>query len=168
MKHRNDQPPPLFAAAQPAVPKFEGIVKALKGETPAPPPRANSTRTSKAAATDIEDHAPTCRDQVLEYLRSEPDGATHEEIAAETGIRHDTVKPRVHELGEMGLVVALKTTRASSSGSQVLVFVATEHAGARALEPWPIRRTDWRSRALAAEALVNELRAQLANSRKDR
>lgn len=30
MKHSSDQPPPLFA--QPAVPKFEGIVKALKGE----------------------------------------------------------------------------------------------------------------------------------------
>ncbi len=125
-----------------------------------PPPRSNVTRTSRAAADGISSRAPSCRDRILGYLRARPghqyDGATHEEIAAALGIRLDTVKARVHELGELGLVVALRETRRSTAGVRVLVFMAAEHASGRELEPWPLRRIDWRARALEAERRAAE------------
>lgn len=127
----------------------------------AAPPRANATRTSRAAADAASSKAPSCRDRILALLRCTAldggysciarRGLTHEEIASISGIRLDTVKPRVHELGELGQVVALRETRKSTAGADVLVFVAAEWADGRELEPWPIRRIDWRARALDAE-----------------
>lgn len=141
----------------------------------APPPAHNGTRTSCAAAADATAKAPTCRSLILGYLTSigcagsNCDGATHEEIAAATGIRLDTVKARVHELGCTADVRALKQTRCTSTGSQALVFVAAVHVGVRQVEPWPLPRTDWRQiaidqerRAIDAERRVQELEQRLA------
>lgn len=137
-----------------------------------PPPRSNATRTSRAAADGISSRAPSCRDRILAFLRTSHhggprglghwyDGATHEEIAAALQIRLDTVKPRVHELGELGQVVALRETRKSTAGAEVLVFLAAEHASGRELEPWPVRRIDWRARALDAERRAAEAERRL-------
>jgi hypothetical protein len=128
----------------------------------ATPPRANATRTSLAAADQVADRCPTCRERIAAFLRAVgPGGATHEEIAGNTGVRLDTVKPRVHELGELGQVVALRQTRRSTAGAAVLVFVAAEHACGRELEPWPVRRIDWRARALDAERRAAEAERRL-------
>jgi len=127
----------------------------------APAPPSNRSRTSRGAAARVAGRAPTCRERIRDHLRlAGTDGATHEEIARATGIRLDTVKPRVHELGELGFVYALRHTRASSAGAQVLVFVATEHTAGRPLESWPVPRIDWKSRALAAERRVAELESR--------
>lgn len=65
----------------------------------ATPPRANATRTSLAAADQVADRCPTCRERIAAFLRAVgPGGATHEEIAGNTGVRLDTVKPRGREL----------------------------------------------------------------------
>lgn len=136
----------------------------------APKPAHNGTRTSRDAAIDVATRAPTCRQRILDRLRFwNWAGGTHEQIAAETEIRLDTVKARIHELGELGLVRALAETRPTSSGSQALVFVLPEFVGTRELEPWPVKRRDWRQeaidqerRAIDAEKRIEELERRLS------
>lgn len=131
-----------------------------------PAPRHNNARTSKAAARAVLAKAPTCREIVLACLRQHPFGLTHEEIAQATGIRLDTVKPRVHELGEMGKVKALRRTREGAAGVHVFVFVASELVGLREVEAWPVPREDWRARALGAEAKLEAVETALARANK--
>ncbi len=117
----------------------------------------NGTRTSRAAARQVRDRAPSLRVQILSYLRVRVEGATREDIAKGLGIRLDTVNARVHELGESGHVRALAATGVSGAGRAALVFVAAENVNGRALEAWPAARTDWKSRALAAEARLAQM-----------
>lgn len=125
---------------------------------------SNRTKTIRAAAESSARLAPTCRQRVLAELRT-LGGMTHEELSVATGIRLDTVKARVHELGAMGLVRALKNTRATSTGHQALVFVAAENVNGREVEPWPIPRVDWRTRAINAERRAHELQVELDSLR---
>lgn len=124
----------------------------------APRPGANRTRTSRRAAELAEPKAPTCRQRILAHLRDHAGGFTHEEIANDLNIRLDTVKPRVHELGEMGLVKALAATRLSSAGVPVLAFVAAELTLGRPIEPWPLPRVDWKTRAIDLQRQLEDAR----------
>jgi hypothetical protein len=127
-----------------------------------PPPRANYTRTSRKAAAQIAPKAGNVRDLVYDAIAAAGErGATNEQIARCTGVWVDTVKPRVHELGQAGLVKALAEHRKSSRGASVLVFVAAFHVRGRPLEDWPRRRISYRERAEAAERRVRELEADL-------
>ncbi len=118
------------------------------------PPPHNRTRTSRAAAHGIAPRTPSLRAKVLDWLAEHPEGATNERIAEALGINPDTVKARVHELGCVGQVVALKALGTTRSGSGAFLFVTVENVAGRALEPWPRERTNWKARALAAEAAL--------------
>lgn len=125
-------------------------------------PRANYAETSREAARKIARQAPTLRDRVHAAIVSSGErGVTHQEIATTTGIWLDTVKPRVHELGELGLVVALKKPRLQRRATSARVFVAKEFAGTRELAEWPKRRIDWRALADQLKREVEELRKQI-------
>jgi predicted ArsR family transcriptional regulator len=85
----------------------------------------NRTPTSRAAADQIEPVSGKARATVLEYLRSrDKEGATADEIEEGTGISGNTVRPRVFELRQMGLVEDSKTTRPTRSGRRAAVWVA--------------------------------------------
>ena len=108
-------------------------------------------------------------DRILFQIRSSPSGSTHEFLAAATKIRLDTVKARVHDLGELGLVRVLKQLGKTSTGSGALLFVAAEHVDGRELEAWPVKRRDWRQeaidqerRAIDAETRCRQLEERLA------
>ncbi|NDC63774.1 MAG: hypothetical protein EBZ59_07295 [Planctomycetia bacterium] len=128
----------------------------------APAPKHNGSATSRAAAERVEAKAPSARYLVLKDIRRRgAAGATHEEIALATGIRLDTVKARVHELGMQGVVRALRRTRATTSGSAAMVFVCMSMVPSEQLADWPrTRESHWKQRALEAEAELARLRAE--------
>lgn len=130
-------------------------------------PKHNGSETSRAAAERVDTAAISLRARVHAWLiQRGVAGGTHEEIAAGTGIRLDTVKARVHELGTTGDVRGLDATRPTSTGSPAMVFVSSEWAEMcrRAGVPiavWPrTRENEWKRRALEAEAEVARLRAE--------
>lgn len=140
----------------------------------APPPRHNGTRTSRAAAEAVDPkRASTCRDRILAYLGRVYWGATAEETARDLEIRLDTAKARIHELGQLGLVVALKLEkpRTTSTGHEALAFTSADNQHGRHIEPWPLPRIDWKAkhdamerRAIDAERRVEELEQRLART----
>lgn len=117
----------------------------------APAPRHNGTRTSRSAASAVETKAPNCRERILAHLVECFSGRTIDEIARELEICPDTVKARVHELGQTGKVVALQELGVSRRGSPALVFITPENRMGRELEPWPIPRIDWKAKHDAME-----------------
>lgn len=73
-------------------------IRHIKGPTPAP---HNGTSTSRAAAHVVEatGKATTDRARVLECIKQAGErGITRADIGAQTGLRGDTVRPRVYEL----------------------------------------------------------------------
>ena len=58
----------------------------------------NRSDTSRAAAESMMPHANGLRQRVFDYLAQHSMGLTSEQISIQTGIRYDTVKPRVFEL----------------------------------------------------------------------
>lgn len=89
-----------------------------------PEPPHNGTETSRAAAEQIKPNADTLRARVLEYLQSQPDGATDEQMQLALGMAGNTQRPRRQELEKMGLVRATDRTRATRSGRQATVWEA--------------------------------------------
>lgn len=135
----------------------------------APPPAHNGTRTSRAAADAATPKAPTSRSRILAHLDECWAGRTIDEIARELQICTDTVKARVHELGQTGQVVALEELGVSFAGSPALVFITPKNRMDRDLEAWPLPRKNWRQeadkqerRAIDAETRVQQLEQQLA------
>jgi hypothetical protein len=88
-------------------------------------PSHNGTPTSRAAAEQIEPVAGKARATVLDYLRSRStEGATADEIEKDTGIAGKTVRPRISELRQMGVVEDSKTARPTRSGRRAVVWVS--------------------------------------------
>ena len=87
-----------------------------------PTPVHNGTRTSVDAAHAIKPHAVTLRGRVLTFLAGCADGATAEEVEAGTGLRGNTVRPRLVELRESGCVRDSGRTRKSASGRACVVW----------------------------------------------
>lgn len=82
----------------------------------------NGTPTSRAAAHAIEPVSGKARAGILGYLRSRgAEGATADEIEQDTGISGNTVRPRVFELRQMGLVENSRTTRPTRSGRRAAI-----------------------------------------------
>lgn len=118
---------------------------AKRKKHPDPQPGFNYTDTSRAAAKQISNggRSKKCRDVVYQCLCESIRGLIHEEISERTGIRLDTVKPRVHELGLMGLVDALQVTRPSSSGAYCTIFIPRHTNPGLPIKDWPVERTNW-------------------------
>jgi predicted ArsR family transcriptional regulator len=122
-----------------------------------------SHRSAQTSLEAYHTHRPEpARARVIAYLVRCDNGATHEEISAGSGVRHDTVKATIHHLGQEGVVAALKKTRPTSTGRRAMVFVLVSGTS-EGLDPsWPPpHRDSWKERALRAEALALELRAEL-------
>ena len=86
---------------------------------------------SRQAALDNYPRSGSQRRQVLlEVAAAGGDGATSDEIAATTGMRLYSVKPRLTELRDGGWI-AENGTRPSPAGSATTVFVLTEKGRAQ-------------------------------------
>lgn len=96
------------------------------GYAPLFDPPHNGTPTSKAAAKSIESRAATMRGRILAFVRSRGEiGALREDIEIALDMNGSTVRPRVLELIRFGTLKELEATRATSSGRQATVLVAT-------------------------------------------
>jgi transcription initiation factor IIE alpha subunit len=85
----------------------------------------NGTATSMRAATEIEPFRGTLRVAVLDFLVSRgTQGATAEEIEFAIEILGSTVRPRLVELRNAGLVVDSGLTRKTRSGRHAVVWIA--------------------------------------------
>ena len=79
--------------------------------------------TSREAAESMAETAKTIREIVYLEIRQSPHGCTAEEICTRTGIKGDTVRPRIVELvNQERIVVAGK--RKTKSGRNADVWVA--------------------------------------------
>ena len=82
---------------------------------------SNGSPTSNAAAESMEGHAARQRREVLDYLRTCPEGATREEIEIGLGMRGNSVRPRVIELLNRRLVYEFGTRKTSSGRNAMIV-----------------------------------------------
>lgn len=87
-----------------------------------PPPAQRHSETSRAAAASLTPAKLTGdRLRIYRYLRSRPDGATDEEIAAALAMNANTERPRRIELQKIGMI-RLSGTRATVSGRKANVW----------------------------------------------
>ena len=87
-----------------------------------PPPAQRHSETSRAAAASLTPAKLTGdRLRIYRYLRSRPDGATDEEIAAALAMNANTERPRRIELQKIGMI-RLSGTRATASGRKANVW----------------------------------------------
>jgi hypothetical protein len=90
-----------------------------------PPPAQRHSKTSRAAAASLTPAKLTGdRLRIYRYLRTRPDGATDEEIAAALAMGENTERPRRVELQRAGMI-RLVGTRATTSGRKANVWQAT-------------------------------------------
>jgi hypothetical protein len=83
----------------------------------------NGTPTSKDAAADIREHAPTLRAKVLAFVASRGfHGAAAYEIESALEMDGNTVRPRIVELREHGAIVPAEFTRKTPSGRRAVVW----------------------------------------------
>ena len=79
--------------------------------------------TSREAAESMTEVAPNLRERVYRAIKSSPAGLTAEEACTLTGIKGDTLRPRIVELvGQNRIRVAGK--RPTKSGRKADVWVA--------------------------------------------
>lgn len=88
--------------------------------------QVTTLETTRAAALAIEPIAPAILEQVFALIRSKGlDGCTADEIEAQTGIKGDTIRPRICTLREQGRIESLGEVRKTRSGRMAVVWVAT-------------------------------------------
>jgi transcription initiation factor IIE alpha subunit len=86
------------------------------------PPAQRHSETSRAAAASLTPAKLTGdRLRIYRYLRTRPDGATDEEIAAALTMNANTERPRRIELQKIGMI-RLSGTRATASGRKANVW----------------------------------------------
>lgn len=82
------------------------------------------SKTSRAAAGHVEPRRGTQAHKILEFLRSRGDtGATREEITHALKLSPDSVRPRIVELVDAGLVKPTSRTRRTLHGEQAEVLI---------------------------------------------
>jgi DNA-binding CsgD family transcriptional regulator len=87
--------------------------------------RTDAAPTSRAAAIAAQPRAGTQAARILdEIVRSGSSGLTDEQIAAQTGLSLNKVRPRRGELRAKGYVRYSGTDRATALGQQARVWVA--------------------------------------------
>lgn len=88
-------------------------------------PPANSTATSRAAATSMRLSASSLRSKVLELIKSRGEhGATCDECEAELDLRHQTCSARLNELEHKFNAISKVGFRPTRSGRDASVYVA--------------------------------------------
>lgn len=96
---------------------------AVTRRSPHDPPH-NGTDTSIAAAESVRERAARLRRLVFEAVAREyPGGLTRQEIETLCGMNPDTVRPRVWELVNDGLLMDSDATRPARSGNDASVVV---------------------------------------------
>lgn len=121
------------------------------------PHNGSETSIAAARAVSLSDVRET-HTRILDTLESyQCEGLTREQLAGLLGLPENTINPRVHELGRLGLVKALANTRRLASGKQGYVFVRAEDVRGRGVSDWP-RANGWKQRALKAEAELARVR----------
>lgn len=99
--------------------------------SPAPAPYQRHSRTSAAAAQNIEPKTGTKRALVLAFLRGRgAAGATDEEMQQQIPMSPNTQRPRRVELVAARLIKDSGQERNTSGGDAAVVWVAVEHGGA--------------------------------------
>ena len=89
------------------------------------PPAQRHSRTSIAAAEQIEPRSETLRRAVLDYLRQcGENGATDEQMQESLAMNPSTQRPRRIELVELGLVRDSGRTGLTRSGRKAVLWVA--------------------------------------------
>lgn len=81
----------------------------------------NGTETSKDAAADIKRHLPTLEQRVLVYVAG-VDNATNDEIEVALSMNGSTVRPRIVELRERGLVEDSGVRRKTRTGRKAVAW----------------------------------------------
>lgn len=98
--------------------------------TAAPAPYQRHSRTSAAAAQNIEPKTGTKRALVLAFLRGRgAAGATDEEMQQQIPMPSNTQRPRRVELVAARLIKDSGRERNTSGGDAAVVWVAVEHGG---------------------------------------
>jgi len=94
---------------------------AYRGE----PPHVAGSATSKQAADAIKPMRLSLFQRVHNFIEErEKWGATQEEIHLETGIKENTLRPRIRELEIKGLIEKTDETRKTKSGRNAVVYRA--------------------------------------------
>lgn len=78
--------------------------------------------TSEDAARSMSDLVPGLRGTILKVLQRNPGGMTPDEVAAEIGETAFTVRPRVTELYQGGLIIQTGERRKNASGRFAAVY----------------------------------------------
>lgn len=86
---------------------------------------AGRQETSRKAAERIAPKAGSLRAQILDLIRLK-DGLTRDEIEELTGIRSNTVNPRLKELADGGWIMDSRLRRKTRSGSDAIVWVSCD------------------------------------------
>ncbi len=92
-------------------------------------PYVRGSLTSEQAAKAISDSAaPLCR-QVLRLIRDHGvNGLTREELETVSGLKGNTIRPRVRTLMDAGLIIASDEVRRTASGQRAQVLITPEFA----------------------------------------
>lgn len=80
--------------------------------------------TSIEAYNEIVPKAPNLREQVLDYIKQCPDGATDQEIQYHLGLGPQTESPRRRELVKGGFIVDSGERRPTIAGRKAIVWKA--------------------------------------------
>ena len=88
------------------------------------PPFQHHSPTSRDAAKSITKHVGTLHRRVLDYLKEHPQGATDEQISAETGLRESTARARRVELTQANLIKDSRRYHHTRSGRRATVWIA--------------------------------------------
>lgn len=103
---------------------YPGTERLSSAREDAPLPH-NGTPTSKAAAEGAREGAGSRREQVLRAVKARGnDGATAEELERALGLSGNTIRPRLVELRERGLVRQTTRMRPTINGYDAAVYVA--------------------------------------------
>jgi hypothetical protein len=81
--------------------------------------------TSTAAAKSVEISATALRKKVLDYVSSQYDGVTCDEVEAKLVMRHQTCSARIRELVMFGQLIDTGRRRQTRSGRSARVYKAT-------------------------------------------
>jgi len=105
-------------------------------------PYVEGSDTSRKAAQAAQSMAKTLRDQVCAHATAlGPYGMTRQEICKATGLKNETVCPRVRELLRDGRLVTLVETRGTDAKNDAHVLVAPMYVQGREVEPFVEYRT---------------------------
>lgn len=99
-------------------------------------PGYKASGTSELAAHEIQLFAADLRNTVLRAIqRAGAEGLTADEAAAAVKRTPFSVRPRVTELKELGLILASEISRRNGSGRRAAVWVAVEQRPAASAQP---------------------------------